>query len=194
MQEKLYALVSEKQFAFIPWWIPSVLTRNGLKHEDLLSFERIRPFFSTEDLTSIAALGEQAHLFAGNSVGPDTVSWCARWLASASDARSKQAISDIAALACNKATQEETLRRLVVDPSSAAMNPPGSGTPTTFEVALMGDVGISVVLKQGFTLAEHARNQFNLLRCMVKQLYVYEDYHALVSRSVGGAYIESLMH
>lgn len=188
--------MQEKQFAFIPWWIPPVLQRHGLKTEDLLSFERIRPYFSTEDLTSLAALGHCAHLFAGNGVGPDTVSWDARWCASACDARTKQAIADIAALAAAQATQDETLRRLTVDPSMVAQRDTGIYTAPepTFQVSLMGDVGIAVVLKQGFTLAEHAKNQFNLLRCMVKQLYVYEDYHALVSRPVGCAYIESLMH
>lgn len=183
-----------KQFAFIPWWIPPVLVRNNLKTEDLLSFERIRPFFSTDDLTSLAALGNIAYLFAGNGASADTVDFCSRWLDSTSDANMKNAIMDIAALATSRETQDETLRRLVADPSSAVPALPGSKTPVTFEVALMGDVGISVKLKQGFTLVEHAKNQFNLLRCMVKQLYVYEDYHALVSRPVGLAYIESLMH
>ncbi|BAW19069.1 hypothetical protein [Ralstonia phage RP31] len=187
--------MQEKQFAFIPWWIIPVLKRNSLKTEDLLSFERIRPFFSTEDLTSLAALGYQAQLFAGNGVGSDTISWTARWLASASDARVQQAITDIAALAASELTQEETLRRLVVEPSSAVSVSAGYVPPAeTFEVSLMGDLAIAVVLKQGFTLAEHVKNSINLLRCMAKQLYVYEDYHELVSRPVGQAYIESLMH
>lgn len=187
--------MQEKQFAFIPWWIIPVLKRNNLKMEDLLSFERIRPFFSTEDLTSLAALGYQASLFAGNGVEPDTVSWTARWLASASDARSQQAITDIAALAAAKTTQDETLRRLVVEPSPAVSASSGyAELVESYEVSLMGDVAIAVVLKQGFTLAEHVKNSINLLQCMVKQLYVYEDYHVLVSRTVGQAYIESLMH
>lgn len=187
--------MQEKQFAFIPWWITPVLVRNNLKTEDLLTFEKIRPFFSTEDLTSLAALGFNARLFAGNGVGADTTLWIDRWLATASDARSQSTIQDIAALASNEQVQNETLRRLVVEPSEALPSPYASSEPQqTFEVSLMGDVGIAVKLKQGFTLAEHAKNQFALLRCMVKQLYVYEDYHALVSRPVGVAYIESLMH
>lgn len=190
--------MQEKQLAFIPWWIAPVLTRNGLKTEDLLYFERIRPFFSTEDLTSLAALSHCAHFFATKGIGYDTTQWCDRWLASASDARTKQAIMDIAALANSQEVQDETLRRLTIDPSSVpSMDPssPGYGLPSdTFDVSLMGDEGIVVTLKQGFTLADHAKNSFNLLRCMAKKLYVYEDYHKLVSRPIGQVYIESLMH
>jgi hypothetical protein len=91
--------------------------------------------------------------------------------------------------------QDETLRRLVVDQSAVTDSPRGAVGPSdTFEVSLMGDVGIAVLIKQGYTLIDHARNSFNLLRCMVQKLYVYEDYHSLVSRPVGQAYIESLMH
>jgi hypothetical protein len=187
--------MQEKQFAFIPWWISAVLSRNNLKTEDLLSFERIRPFFSTEDLTSLVAMSSLAHFFAGNGIGPDTTQWSDRWLASASDARTKQAIADIAALAYAEQTQAETLRRLAIEPSSVpGFAPPGQSPSTTFEVALMGDHGVAVHLKQGFTLAEHAQNSFNLLRCMVKKLYVYEDYPRLIARHAGQAYIESLMH
>lgn len=189
--------MQEKQFAFIPWWIPPVLERNNLKTEDLLTYEKIRPYFSTEDLTSLAALSHVAHFFAGNGVGPDTVLWHYRWLDSvpSSDARAKSAIEDIAALASDEKVQDETLRRLVIEPSEVVPSPYGdAGFKETFEVSLAGDAAIAVKLKQGFTLVEHAKNQLALLRCMVKQLYVYEDYHALVSHSVGQAYVESLMH
>lgn len=186
--------MQEKQFAFIPWWIAAVLSRNNLKSEDLLSFERIRPFFSTEDLTSLVATSTLARFFVGNGVGPDTVQWYDRWLASASDARTKAIISDIALLAGTEQTQEETLQRLVIEPSTVDRPLTGSVPLKTFEVSLMGDSGVAVFLQQGFTLAEHAQNSINLLRCMVKKLYVYEDYPQLVSRPVGQAYIESLMH
>lgn len=184
-----------KQFAFIPWWIPPVLSRNNLKTEDLLYFERVQPFFSTEDLTSLVALSFQTHLFAGNGAGDDTTLWCDRWLASVSDARTKQAIQDIATLARSQEVQEETLRRLTVDPSTVTDHlEENVGPSDTFEVSLMGDSGIAVFIKRGFTLADHAKNSFKLLRCMVRKLYVYEDYHELVSRPVGKAYVESLMH
>lgn len=186
--------MQEKQFAFIPWWISAVLSRNNLKAEDLLSFERIRPFFSTEDLSSLAASNFAVRFFVGDGIGPDTVQWIDRWLTSVSDARSKQTIADIAALAYTDQMQAETLRRLVIEPSSATDSLPGGVGPSeTFEVSMMGDVGVAVYLKQGFTLADHAKNSNNLLRCMVKKLYVYEDYPKLVSRTSGQAYIESLI-
>jgi hypothetical protein len=186
--------MQEKQFAFIPWWIAAVLSRNNLKSEDLLSFERIRPFFSTEDLTSLVATSSLARFFVGDGVGPDTVQWWDRWLASASDARTKQIISDNALLAGTSQTQEETLQRLAIEPSTVDEPVAGLVPLKTFEVSLMGDSGVAVFLQQGYTLAQHAKNSINLLRCLVKKLYVYEDYPQLVSRPVGQAYIESLMH
>lgn len=190
--------MQEKQFAFIPWWISAVLTRNSLKTEDLLSFERIQPFFSTEDLASLVATSFVARYFVCDGIGWDIAQFYDRWQAQARDARTKQVISDIAALAFSQTTQDETLRRLVIEtpskPSVLGSTLLESPSQETFEVTLMGDQGVAVYIKQGFTLAEHGANSFNLLRSMVKKLYVYEDYPQLVSRSVGRAYIESLMH
>ena len=186
--------MQEKQFAFIPWWITTVLSRNNLKAEDLLSFERIHPYFSTEDLTSLVALSFTARFFAGNGCESDTTHLYDRWLATANSAHSKKIIADIATLASSEQTQDETLRRLVLEPSDGVLAYHSDDVKDTFEVALMGDSGIAVHLKAGFTLADHVKNSFNLLRCMVKKLYVYEDYHKLVSRPIGQAYIKSLMH
>jgi hypothetical protein len=186
--------MQEKTFAFIPWWISAVLVRNNLKSEDLLSFERIRPFFSTEDLASLVATSFVARYFVCNGIGSDITQFYDRWQASASDARTKQAIADIAALAFSNEVQDETLRRLVTETPSKPSTMPSTGPSATYEVALMGDVGVAVYLKQGFTLAQHNANSFDLLRSMVKKLYVYEDYPQLVSRAVGDAYTESLMH
>lgn len=183
-----------KQFAFIPYWISPVLSRNNLKAEDLLSFERIHPFFSTEDLTSLVALDYNVQLFVGVGIGRDNVQWIDRWLESTSDARLKTIVTDIAALAASQEVQAETLRRLAVDPSAVPATQRVVGPSDTFTVSLMGDLGAAVILKQGYTLMEHAKNSFNLLRCMVQKLYVYEDYHVWMSRPVGRAYVESLMH
>lgn len=187
--------MQEKHFAFIPWWISAVLSRNNLKTEDLLSFERIRPYFSTEDLTSLVALGLNARLFVCNGIGSDTTQWIDRWLVSTSDARSQKTIRDIAALAYSQDVQDETLYRLTTEDPSVTGVPHGATGPfETFEVSLMGDVGVAVLLKQGYSASQHAKNSITLLRCMTKKLYVYEDYPRLVSRPVGQAYIESLMH
>lgn len=193
--------MQEKQFTFIPWWIYSVLTRNNLKTEDLLSFERIRPFFSVEDLTSLVAANTSSvsRFFVGNGLGSDTTQLWSRWLEqSANDASARRTIADITDLAFSSSVQEETLNRMVKEPTPTVTSVnqvlKGEKPLDTFDVSLMGDQGVAVVIKQDFTLLDHNKNSLNLLRCMIKKLYVYEDYPKLVSRNVGLAYIESLMH
>lgn len=191
--------MQKKQFAFIPWWIIPVLSRNNLKKEDLLSFERIRQFLSTEDLASLVALSRLTKYFAGNGLEYDTTHWDDRWVAPATDARSKEAIANITMLAAQEPFLDETLRRICAGDNAAPISLLSIGDADvkksdTFEVSLMGDFGVAVVINPGFTLLQHAENSINLLRCMVKQLYVYEDYHQLMSRDIGEAYIESLMH
>ena len=192
--------MQDKQFTFIPWWISSVLIRNNLKTEDLLSFERIRPFFSVEDLTSLVAANTHSvvRFFVCDGIGSDTAQLWDRWLEqSSSDASARNTIATITDLAFSSQVKEDTLNRLVIEPAPTAtpnLQLLGSVVPSpTFEVALMGDKNVAVHLKQGFTLLEHNKNSLTLLRCMVKKLYVYEDYPKLVSRDVGLAYIESLI-
>ncbi len=191
--------MQQKQFAFIPWWIIPVLSRNNLKKEDLLSFERIRQFLSTEDLASLVALSHLTKYFVGSGAEYDITHWTDRWVATATDARSKEAIDNIAMLGVQATTIDETLSRISARDGSVptAMFNDGvvdANKSDTFVVSLMGDFGVAVVLNSGFSLIQHAQNSINLLRCMVKQLYVYEDYHQLMSRGIGEAYIESLMH
>lgn len=188
----------EKQFAFIPWWILLTLRRNNLKTEDLLSYEKIKKIFSTEDLTSLVALSYMTKYFTNKSVEYDTTHWVDRWVTKTTDARTVAAINDLANLAGSPSVQDDILTRLsgnsVVEVDYRAESVSTVMSSESFEVTLMGDFGVAVVLKPGFTLVQHAQNSSNLIRCMLKQLYVYEDYQKLMSRPLGLAYVESLMH
>lgn len=191
----------EKQFAFIPWWIIHILRRNNLKNEDLLSFEKIRKVFSTEDLTSLVALSYMTKYFVNKGNEYDTTHWCDRWVTKTTDARTQALINDIANLAGQPSVQDDILTRLTGNSAVQANYLEDSVTTVkssekaeSFEVSLMGDFGVAVVLKPGFSLVQHAQNSTVLIRCMLKQLYVYEDYQKLMSRPIGVAYIESLMH
>lgn len=184
--------MSDKKIAFIPWWVATVLSRNNLKAEDLLSFERIQPYFSTEDLTSLAALSYIAPLLSAKGIFEDIESYVNRWAASTASAKHKTLIADIDQLARNKTTQDETLLRLVGGNTSGEPSYSANEELETFEVTLMGDVGVAVWLKPGFHLRDHIVNSIKLIRCAVKKLYVYENYQQLVTRPVGKAYIESI--
>lgn len=99
-------------------------------------------------------------------------------------------MSDIAALANSESFQKETLDRIYA--VSCADPFAEKNQKETFEVSLLGNDGVRVLIRGGFTAAEHAANSSELFRCMAKQLYVYEEYHSLISRPVGATYIASL--
>lgn len=184
--------MQQKHIAFIPQWIAQVLGRNNLKKEELLSFETISKYLSTEDLVSLVVTGHLSDHFA-KGVVHDKMDFVYRWLASTNDAKLKDTINTIAALSVVETTKTEVFNRLC-ERGSVGNTTAGASGPVTFELSLMGDLGVAVVLKAGFSPLEHAQNSSTLLKQLVKQLYVYEDYHQLMSRPVGLAYVESLMH
>lgn len=178
-----------KQIAFVPQWIDTVMKRNALGGDDLLKIERLAPFFSIEDLASLIALGHRSIFFTAISVTDDSLSWDDRWYDSTKDVRLQKLVNDAAMLASQGQFQNEILNRLFATQSSVA----GEEQKETFEVSLLGDEGVKVLLLTGYSREQHIANASKLFRCIVKQLYVYEEYHQLMSRPVGMAYIESLL-
>lgn len=179
-----------KQFAFVPQWIDDVLKRNTLPPDSLLDFEKVAPFFSMVDLAGLVALGIKARLFTNHCVENDTLRWLWAWQDTAKTPVNQKLVEDIATLANSESFQKETLDRIY---AVSGQDPFGEKKQKeTFEVSLLGDAGVRVLIRSGFTAAEHAANSSELFRCMVKQLYVYEEYHTLISRSVGATYIASL--
>lgn len=178
-----------KPYAFVPDWIVKVLRRNNLKLEDLLYFERIRPFFSAEDLASLVCCHDLCSVFIGSDVSGDTHSWEGHWVGNTTDAASKQSIQDILALSYAEETKAETLARLAQTPPEARYEE----NRESFKVELVGDFGVYVILNSGFTAAQRTADQFKITQCILKKLYVYEEHHDLMSRPLGRVYIESLL-
>lgn len=175
--------------AFVPDWIVKVLRRNGLKLEDLLYFERIRPFFAHEDLASLVCCYDLSSQFIGVDVCGDIHSWEGHWVANATDATSKQSIQDILALSYADKTKADTLARLAQTPSESRYEEKRE----SFKVELVGDFGVYVILNSGFTTDQRVVDQFKITQCILKKLYVYEEHHDLMSRPLGQRYIESLL-
>lgn len=180
--------MQHKPYAFVPDWIVKVLRRNNLKLEDLLYFERIRPFFSAEDLASLVCCSDLSKFFIGRDVNVDTHSWVSCWLDSVSDDK-KQSVRDILALSNAEEVKEETLTRLAQVPESAKYEK----NRESFTVALVGDFGVFVVINSGFTAAQRSMDHFKITQCTLKKLYVYEEHHSLMARPLGRVYIESLL-
>lgn len=186
--------MQRKQIALIPWWIDKVLKRNSLKSEDLLSFETVSKYLSNEDITGLIASEYLAKHFAYGDITGDLVCWRDRWI------KNSAQVDSLYALANTEETLRDTLYRICAPGTPPLAETVTSGSyvlpavTDTATVSLMGDHGIAVVLNAGYSTGDHAGNSIALLRLMVKTLYVYEDYHNLMSRPVGSAYVESLMH
>lgn len=186
--------MQHKQIALIPWWIDQVLKRNGLKSEDLLSFETVSKYLSNEDITGLIALEYLAKHFVYGDIAGDIVCWRERW------SKNSAQIDSLYAIANTEETLRDTLYRVCAPEGPALGGAVTSGSyvgpavTDTSTVSLMGDSGVAVVFNAGYSVGEHASNSIALLRLLVKTLYVYEDYHKLMSRPVGASYVESLMH
>lgn len=179
-----------KQFAFVPQWIDDVLKRNALASDSLLDFEKVAPFFSMVDLAGLVALGFKARLFTSYNVESDTLHWLSVWRISAKTPVNQKLVDDIATLANSESFQKETLDRIYAVSGHDSFGE--KKQKETFEVSLLGNAGVRVSIRSGFTAPQHAANSPELFKCMVKQLYVYEEYHNLISRSVGATYIATL--
>lgn len=181
---------------FIPQWIDEAMARNSLSSDDLLNFERLAPFFSVEDLASILVIGQQSKLFTSTDVSPDQENLYGVWVTTPNlSARYKQLAEDANLLANQEMFVADTLKRLFGDARPEANEVPNTAVEQkeTFVVSLLGNNGVKVVILEGFPQSAHAANTYKLFRCIVKKLYVYEEYHTLISRHVGRAYIETLL-
>lgn len=180
--------MQNKPYAFVPDWIVKTLKRNGLKLEDLLYFERIQPFFSTDDLASLVCCSALSKTFTGVDVSGDTHLWGVHWLENSNEA-SKKSIHDVLALSRSDAANEETLARLAQMPTESRYEEKRE----SFKVELVGDFGVFVVLASGFTADQRMMDHFKITQCVLKKLYVYEEHHKLMARPLGRVYIESLL-
>lgn len=178
-----------KQLMFVPQWINDRLLQKGLAADILLDIEKLAPLFSIEDLATMVALENKHSIFTSISVREDTLSWLITWSNSAKSDKCKKLVSDIDTLGNQEDFASETLQRLFLIEQSVIEKDQSK----TFEVSPLGNEGVKVIIYKGCALEDHRANASQLFRCLVKNLYVYEEYPQLISRPIGKAYLDSLL-
>ena len=178
-----------KFIAFVPQWIEELARRNGLSGSDLVRIEKLAPVCSLEDLASLLALGYNSKIFTSVSLGDDSLRWGAAWRASTKDARLHKLVEDAVSMACDEQYREAVLSRLFEAPQPISSD----DRKVTSEVSLLGDEGVKVLLLCGRNREDYIANSRKLFQCIVEKLYVYEEYHMLMTRDVGRTYIETLL-
>lgn len=187
---KKYIINMRNKFiAFVPQWFDDLARQHGLSGNDLLRIEKLAPVCSLEDLASLLALGYHSKIFTSISVANDSLHWAGVWHESTKDSRLHKLVEDAASLACSNQYQEAVLKRLFEAPQPTTSDE----RKETSVVSLLGDEGVKVLLLSGRRREEYIANSRKLFQCVVEKLYVYEEYHSLMTRDVGRAYIETLL-
>jgi hypothetical protein len=178
------------KIAFIPSWISRVLKRNSLKLEDLLYFERVKPFLSGDDLLGLMAIGTCSQIFTNKDVGYDTLRWQELWVDNTHKDKSalQKSLSEFVSLSGNDNVREDTLTRLFTERDVTR----GAEDKTTFEVKLFGDTNVAVIVHSGKERALYANQHKELIQQVVQKLCVLQPYHEVMGRCIGLAYVESL--
>lgn len=178
------------QIAFIPSWIVRVLKRNDLKLEDLLYFERVKPFLSSDDLLGLMAIRECSQIFTNKDVEFDVLRWQDLWESNTHKDRAalQKSLSAIVSLSGSDKVKEETLTRLFTERDVTR----SAEDKTTFEVKLFGDTNVAVIVHCGKERSLYANQHKELIRQVVQKLCVLQPYHTVMDRCIGLAYVESL--
>lgn len=179
-----------RRVVFVPVWIYRVLQRNSKKLEDLLYFERIQAIFSKSDLCNLVAMpGILPGLVGNGAIQSETICLASHWLGNLKQEQQslRSAINSLTSVSA-AVSGEETLARIYGEQglhgSQEAKDP--------YETFLVGDSYIFVVVNTGHQVSDYTKKSSELIRDLLKKHYVYENYHELMSRPLGAAYVESL--
>lgn len=196
MDMKLLFPMSRRLYA-IPYWVASTMRRNNMKMEELLDFEKAKAVLSQNeivDLLTIHQLGKD--LFPTKSNHHDNPFSC-WWF---TDNQTKESIKANSVIESkmvlepgrfdevkNRLYSEDTYRTdVAVSPSD-----PAAG----FEVVALRDQAVGVILYNNIRKAGDARElEYQLLRAIVKQLYVYEQPTKVAESFVYSLYLRTLMY
>ncbi len=179
-----------QRVVFVPGWIPRILKRHSLKFQDLLSFERIEAVFSKADLASLVVMKDIVpKLIDYDQLVSDTACLFEIWRSNLKQEQHQlRSVIDSIQGIHTKLGKDETLQRIYGERHQATFENPNA----IYESYLVGDSYIFVVVNTGFTIQDYVKVRSELIRDIVKKHNVYEEYHQLMSRPLGLAYIESL--
>lgn len=182
----------------IPYWVASTIRRKNMKMCDLLDFQKTSQVLSQNDITDLLCAHKLGPiLFPSREYQSDNVfsSW---WF---TDQSTEETISAANTLESKLALQPEVFdelkKRLYSEDASnqtdvsISKSDPACG----FEVVALRDQAVGVILYNTISKVGDVRElEYQLLREIVKQLYVYEQPTKVAESFVYGLYLRTLLH
>lgn len=183
--------LTKPELYFFPQDVAVALTRNGLKLEDALSFDKVKNYFSLKDLSKLNALSGALTSVGGIDHCGAGASFLTQWYQSTKDSDSIRQIGVIDAMGNEGGVLIEIRDDLF---NARRISKEGCGLP--YQVKLFGAKKVAIIVSNG-ALSDPQRNvdiNRDLVSDIVKALYVYEDYGSVISRDVGLRYLEQLFN
>ncbi len=166
----------------IPSWIADALKRHGLQIADILNFSKIKPILSMNDLLSV----EAAQSFFQQVTGVrESQSIIYEWFTTADDKDKVYIEKQLEPLSKDK-FQRDTVNDRLFSENNFSGNTP-------YEVVPLADLAIGVIVYPGAFAASKAHDHhLNVLRAILKQLYVYEKHGPVSESPLNLRYLELL--
>lgn len=151
----------------LPFWIMDLIQKHGLRQSDVLDFTKIQPKLSISDLASVQALQSYGETVIGQR---DIVSGSIlyEWYSTASEAQRTMLDLQVEPLSKDQSFSNDLRSRFESDPSMARREVP-------YEVIELEDRALAVVMYPGFFATDRYDQQFQIVRALLRKLYVYEQ-------------------
>ncbi len=167
------------------------LQRHGLKLEDALSFDKVKNYISLKDLAKLNVLASALTSVGGLDHCEAGASFVTEWYQSTRDRNSIRQIDVISTMGSEEGVLIEIRDDLF---NARRISKEGCGLP--YQVKLFGAKKVAIIVSNGALSDPQCNVEINrnLVRDIVKGLYVYEDYGSVISKDVGLRYLEQLFN
>lgn len=174
-------------FILLPYWAEKVLKRNKLSLKDILDYEKIRKFFSMEDLASLLSIQETSVLETFKLISLRTVllsSW-----EKTSGALKVELGSTVLPLSYSEEVKRYVTQRLTAEENAASQDVKNS----VYRVVDIERNTFCIVLKPGFTkLHESSESLLEFVRDILKVFYVYHKVEDVSREPIFKTYLNLL--
>lgn len=181
----------------IPYWVASVIRRKGMKMEELLDFQKARSVLSESDIVDLLCAGKLGKDLMPSRPNKHDNPFGTWWFTDQATTESCTAANTLESkLALEPERFEELKKRLYSEDASnqtdvaISKDDPACG----FEVVALRDQAVGVIVYNSIKKVSDARSlEYQLLRDIVKQLYVYEQPTEVAKSFVYGLYLRTLL-
>ena len=178
------------QIIMIPHWVLEIMNRNQLGKADCLDYQKIKDIMSVNDqLVFCATQNENMRV-----MGVDYVSPSLAWLWSAGVPNDQATLKQYLRNDFDRMSRDDSIKQQVIDrlftPLATSTENSEKNSFITYDIT---PSVVGVVLKPGyFTEPNNYKLQLEVIRSVLKILYMYETYHEVAKHSVFKRYLELL--